>query len=83
MTGRRTEGESFRIQDDETPSDTVLRAVEAASERPVMDLPPLQDSIDVESLNRLFVSSTVQSIQFEYYRLNVTVEQNQVTLEEQ
>lgn len=83
MTNRRTGERDFQIQRGETASEAVLRAVQTVSEEQIIELPPLQDSVDVEALDQLIDSSNVLSIEFGYHGLNVTVEQDRIALEEQ
>ncbi len=68
---------------EEQVSDVVLQAVADISNRSVLGLPPLQESIDVDALEELFDSSgTVQSLRFEYAGCEVTVEPNRVRVSE-
>lgn len=67
------------LGDEEQVSETVLRAIAAVSNRPLLERSPLQESIDVDSLNQLFDgSATSMSLQFEYEEYNVTVEPGRV-----
>ncbi|WP_425604711.1 HalOD1 output domain-containing protein [Halobellus ordinarius] len=67
------------IGEEENVSEAVLRAVEPLSDRPLLDLPPLQESIDVDSLDRLFeTSESIDQLQFEYVEYEVTIEPESV-----
>lgn len=80
----RTEGDhTSRIGDEEHASEAVLRTVAAVSDRPLLDLPPLQEVVDMDALDQLFTSSAaLDSIQFSYEGYEITVEQDQVHLSE-
>jgi len=72
-----------QVERTESVHETVLRAVSAATERSLIDLPPLQTTIDVNALNELFSSSeTISSLQFQYGSFEITVEPDRVYLEE-
>lgn len=59
----------------------VVRAVAAVSNRPIMELPPLADSINPDSLDQLFASPpTPHSLQFSYAGCRVRVEPGQVRI---
>lgn len=65
------------IEDRDQVSEAILRTVAAISDRPLLDLPPLQESVDVDALDQLFSSSdTIRSFQLEYAGYEVTVEPN-------
>lgn len=53
-TSTRTTALEYEIDDDESPSIAVVRAVSTATETPVLDLDPLYHSIDPEYLDGLF-----------------------------
>ena len=63
------------VGDDEHVSESVIRTVAAVSGRSPLDLPPLQESIDVDALDLLFASSTsVEGLRFTYAGHDVLVE---------
>jgi predicted dinucleotide-binding enzyme len=63
------------IGDDEHASESIIRAVAAVSGRSPLDLPPLQESVDVDALDLLFASSTaIEGLRFTYAGHNVLVE---------
>jgi hypothetical protein len=70
------EGDYVRqLEDEEQASEAILRTVAAASDRPPLELPPLQQSVDVDDLDQLFAtSSTIRSLRFEYVGYEVTIE---------
>jgi hypothetical protein len=71
------------IGEEEYVSEAVLRAVEPLADRPLLDLPPLQESIDVDSLDRLFeTSDSIDQLQFEYEKYEVTIEPESVRVSE-
>lgn len=62
-----TEYDHVRPVDDARVSETVVRAVAAVSGRSPLDLPPLQEFVDVDALDRLFASSSdLESLRFTY-----------------
>lgn len=62
------------VQDNRPPSATVLDTVADATGTDVLDLPPLYDVIDPETLNRLLASDPSVRIEFQYadYRIVAT-----------
>lgn len=69
--------------EEERASEAVLRAIAAVSNRPLLELPPLQESIDADSLNQLFDAPAAStSLQFEYDEYEVTVEPGRVRVSE-
>lgn len=80
-----TEGSSAdhvrRVDADERSSEAVLRAISAATDRPMRELPPLQETLDMDALDQLFDSSaTVELLRFEYAGFEVTVEPDRVSV---
>jgi hypothetical protein len=72
-----------QIGEEEPVSEAVLRAVVAASDRPPLGLPPLQGSVDVDALDRLFESSqSISQLRFEYSEYEVAVESESVRVSE-
>lgn len=70
-----------RLEADECVSDAVLRTVAAVSDRPIVELPPLQESVDADSIDQLFASSrTIESLQFRYAGYEVTIEPERIRL---
>jgi hypothetical protein len=71
------------IETNEPATRAVLGAVASVSGTPPLELPPLQEFIDADALNRLFVSSEdVKSLQFDYTGYEVTVEPTLVRVRE-
>jgi hypothetical protein len=67
------------VGDDECVSEAVLKAVAAASDQSLVALPPLQESVDMDFVDRLFVpSTTIRSIRFSYAGHEVVLERNQI-----
>jgi hypothetical protein len=77
-------GEHVRQRgEDESVSEDILEAVTAVADCSSLELPPLQKSIDVDSLNRLFTPpNQVQAVRFEYAGYEVTVEQERTRISE-
>lgn len=72
-----------QIGEREHVSEAVLRAVEAVSDRPLTEVPPLQESVDVDSLNRLFESSqSIDRLRFEYSGYDVVIGSGSVRVSE-
>jgi hypothetical protein len=68
-----------RVGGNERVSEAVLQAVSAVTGRPPLELPPLQRSVDVDALNRLFAApTTVDSLRFTYAGHEVLVEPGHV-----
>lgn len=64
-----------RVDDGEHVSEAVLLAIETVSDQSVLDLPPLQEFVDVDALDLLFVSSTAaDALRFRYAGYDVLVE---------
>jgi Halobacterial output domain 1 len=72
-----------QIEEDEHVSEAVLRAIAAVANRPILELPPLADSIDLDSLDRLFAASPPGSLQFTYEGYRVTIEPSHVHIRKQ
>jgi hypothetical protein len=71
------------VEETEPVHRAVLRAVSAATDESPTDLPPLQERISVGAMDTLFASSTgVSSMRFEYMEFEITVEPEQVAIEE-
>jgi hypothetical protein len=68
------------VGDQEAPSEVVLRAVAEETGRSVLDLPPLQDAVDVDALDRLLASDRCERVSFEYQEFTVTATPSNVTL---
>jgi len=65
------------LGDDEPVSEAVLDAVAVASEQSLVALPPLQDSVDMEFVDRLFdPSSTIRSVRFSYAGHEIVIERH-------
>lgn len=72
-----------QIGEEESVTEAVLRAVASVSDRPVLELEPLHESIDTDSLDQLFASTTTtDSLQFRYEGYEVTVEPERVLIHE-
>lgn len=68
-----------QLEAGESVSDAVLRTVAAVSDRPIVELPPLQESVDADSVDQLFASSrTVESLRFRYAGYRVTIEPERI-----
>jgi hypothetical protein len=67
------------LVDDECVSKAVLQAVAAASERSTVALPPLQESVDVDFVDRMFVpTTTIRSVRFNYAGHEIVIERDQI-----
>lgn len=67
------------VDDGEHACEAVLRAVDVVSERSLLDLPPLQEFVDVDALNLLFSSPpTADALRFRYADYDVLVEPTRV-----
>ncbi|WP_436932475.1 HalOD1 output domain-containing protein [Halosimplex halobium] len=76
-------GQTWEVGRNECASDAVFRALADVSDRPLTELPPLQESIDVDSLDHvLAVSSEIQSLTFEYAGYEIVVEPARIRLRE-
>jgi hypothetical protein len=65
------------LGDDEAVSEAVVDAVAMASGKSPVALPPLQESVDTEFVDQLFVpSTTIRSVRFSYAGYEVVVERN-------
>lgn len=83
MADTEENGRVCQLREQEHVSEVVLRAIAAVSNRPLLELSPLQESIDLDSLDRLFESSsTIGSLQFEYEGYEVTIEPERVRVHE-
>jgi len=79
MTEIGQEGYERDFGAEEDASEAVLDAIAAVTNRPLLELPPLQESIDVDSLDCLFdASKTVHSLRFEYAGYEVLLEPDRV-----
>ncbi|WP_436927610.1 HalOD1 output domain-containing protein [Halosimplex amylolyticum] len=68
---------------DERVSDALLRVLTDVADRPVTELPPLQESIDVDSIDQAFtLSPEIESLTFEYAGYEIVVEPTQIQLRE-
>lgn len=79
------EGEEYvtQLAEEERVSEGVLRAVAAVSNRPLLELPPLHESVDADALDRLFDPAPVNGrLQFEYAGYGVTVEPERIRVHE-
>lgn len=67
------------LDENEPVSDAVLDAVAVASEKPLVALPPLQESVDMEFVDKLFApSTTIRSVRLSYAGHEVVIERNQI-----
>lgn len=83
MTDPNQGGCVVQVGKKEPVSEAVLRAVGAASDQSSLELPPLQESIDMDSLDRLFESSrSISQLQFAYSGYEVTIEPESVRVQE-
>lgn len=81
MTNTRKKEYTSQIGDEESVAEAVVRTIASVSGRPVLELPPLQQSIDTDSLDMLFASSTtIDSLQFRYAGYQVVVEPESVRI---
>jgi len=58
---------------DDPPSHAVARSVAAATDRVVVDLPPLYETIDTDALDHLFDRGARVAVSFRYAGCDVTV----------
>ena len=71
----RTDEHVRQRGEEESVSEGVLEAVTTVSNCSSLELPPLHEFVDVDSLNRLFTPpNRVQAVRFEYAGYDVTVE---------
>ncbi len=70
-----------QIQGSDSPSHTVLRAVATETNTPVLELEPLYETIDPESLNTLVTGDAAVRVAFDYQDFTVTVDAERVVLE--
>lgn len=69
------------IEDGEHVSETVLRAVAALSDEPMVELPPIADTVDPDALDRLFASSkSPASLRFQYHGFTISIEGDAVRI---
>lgn len=80
MTASSGDEEGFHVGGEEAPSDIVLQSVAAQKGCDVVDLTPLQESVDVKALNQLFESPGIERLEFVYEGFDVTVEPERVRL---
>lgn len=79
-----SEYDHVRPVDDASVSETVLRAVDAISDRSLLELPPLQEFVDVDALDLLFAPSTASgTLRFRYAEYDVLVEPARVHVRRQ
>jgi hypothetical protein len=83
MTTSSGGSEGFRVGSGESPGDAVLRCVAAEKGCEVLDLAPLQDTIDVHALDQLFEAPGVEALEFSYEGFDVSVEPDRIYLTEQ
>lgn len=75
---------TYTLDDDERPSEAVVRAVASLTDSRIIDLDPLYDVVDPDHLNGLFDRSgdrrlhTDSSVTFEFNECTVTVTQSTV-----
>ncbi len=82
MDEKHKEVYKTHIEGKESASEAVLRAVTTASNQPILDLPPLANSIDPDSLDQLFASSPAPDLlQFRYEAYLITVEPGHVRIQ--
>jgi hypothetical protein len=69
-------------QGDESILMDVLEAVATTADTPVDELPPLQETLDVQALVDLYTrsTSTPDSLTFTYYGYRVTIEQDTIVV---
>lgn len=72
---------TVRFEDDDSVVLEVVRTAAAVLDSPVGELPPLDESVDTDLLQRLAVSRTTRSVRggsitFDYAGLTVTVDVN-------
>jgi len=65
---------------DEAPSDAVVRSVAAATDRTVVDLDPLYETVDSDALDDLFERGASVRMSFRYGGCDVTVTQLHVVV---
>lgn len=76
-TGTNSKTVRHRWNQSEEPSIQTLEAVAAVIDRPVTELPPLQESIDVEALDRLLTGQVSSvTVSFQYAETVVSVKGN-------
>lgn len=81
MTERSSTDHVSTVGPEERVSEVVLRSISAVSNRPLRELPPLQESVEMDALDQLFASSTsVELLRFEYEEFEVSVEPTRVTV---
>lgn len=71
-----------QINASDCPSQVVINVVAAYSNRPVLDLEPLYNTIDPEALDRLVKDRSDVCVAFEYQDFSVTVDSERVCVEE-
>lgn len=80
MTTASDGEDGHHVGDQETPSEVVLRAVAEETGSSVLELPPLQNAVDVEALDRLLASDRCERVSFEYQEFNVTATPSRIIL---
>ena len=73
---------TYELDEDEQPSEAVVRAVAALTNRSSLDLEPLYDVIDPSHLNELFVETdhgaVSTELSFEFNGFDVTVTHDEI-----
>lgn len=70
-----------RVQDDESPSIAVVRAVAAMQKTPDGDIDPLANWVDPDALDSLLGRGDEVTVEFEYVGMHVTVDGRSVTVQ--
>lgn len=72
---------TWQCSREESVSDTLFRALAEGTEKPLDELPPLQESVDLDSIDRAFAASPeIESVTFGYAGYRVVVEPTQIHL---
>lgn len=61
------------IEDNENPSEAVIRAIEILTDTPMLQLDPLAESIDPEALDNLLTEDEDTQVTFTYCDFEITV----------
>lgn len=81
MTERGSTDNVSTVGPEEPVSEVVLRSISVLSNRPIRELSPLQESVEMDALDQLFASSSsVELLRFEYEGFEVSVEPDRVTV---
>lgn len=72
--------DGYHVGGQEAPSEVILTAVAEETGNSVLELPPLQDAIDVEALDRLLASDRCERVAFEYQGFTVKASPSTVSL---